>query len=200
MMNAAKGAVTGGASLVFLMLALPAVASTREPPPNYTFKLDVVMAMRHFPWLHFHMQGIGVYELGVSYTVHFTSVPWFVPKNHNDADLSMMDPLMWPKHYLYQQTGQHDGDTIFELHAIDDPKLRSATVTLGPGGLARDVNATYIDGTTIETQVSNSSVNGFLLPVAMTADINEPHLALSATADFKDYAFNSAARSNTMSQ
>jgi hypothetical protein len=132
--------------------------------------------------------------------VHFTSLPWFVPKNHHDADLSMMDPLMWPKHYLYQQTGQHDGDTIYELHAIDDPSLRSATVTLGPGGLARRVEAAYSDGTTIDTEVSNSDVNGILLPVAMKADINEPHLALSANADFEDYTFNSTAQSNTMSQ
>jgi hypothetical protein len=197
-MYAAKGAVAGGASLVFLILAVPALAGTREPPPNYTFRLDVAMAMRHFPWLHFHMEGDGTYQPGVSYAVHFTSLPWFAPKSHSDFDLSMMDPLMWPKRYLFQQTGQRDGDTTFELHAIGDPGLRGATVTLGPGGLAREVQAAYSDGTTIDTQVSNSNVNGFLLPVAMKADINEPHLALSAHADFKDYAFNSTAESNTM--
>jgi hypothetical protein len=49
-------------------------------------------------------------------------------------------------------------------------------------------------------QVSNTSVNGFLLPAAMKADINEPHLALSANADFKDYAFNPTADSTTMSR
>ncbi len=199
-MNAAKGAVGGGASLVFLMLAVPAMAGTREPPPNYTFKMDVAMAMRHFPWLHFHMQGVGTYQLGVSYTVHFTSLPWFVPKSRHDFDLSMIDPLMWPKHYLYQQIGQQDGDAIFELHAIDDPGLRNATVRLGPGGLAREVQTAYSDGTTIDTKVSNSNVNGFLLPVAMKADINEPHLALSASADFKDYDFNPTAQSIKMSQ
>ena len=198
-MYAAKGAA-GGASLVFLMFAMPAIASTREPPPNYTFKLDVAMAMRHFPWLRFHMQGLGIYSAGVSYVVHFTSVPWFVPKSRHDFDLSMIDPLMWPKRYLFQQTGQHDGDTTFELHAIDDPGLRDATVTLGPGGLAREVQAAYSDGTTIDTHVSNSNINGFLLPVTMKADINEPHLALSASADFKDYDFNSTAESNKMSQ
>lgn len=199
-MRAAKGAAAGGASLVLLMLGAPAVAGTREPPPNYTFKLDVAMAMRHFPWLHFHIQGTGLYEPGVSYMVHFTSVPWFVPKSRHDADLSMIDPLMWPKRYLYSQTGQHDGDTIFDLHAIDDANLRNAIVTIGPGGLARRVEASYNDGTTIDTQVNNSTVDGFLLPVTMKADINEPHLALSASADFKDYDFNSTAESNTMSQ
>ena len=199
-MHAAKGGAAGGASLVLLMLALPGVASTREPPPNYTFKLDVAMAMRSFPWLHFHMSGLGVYNAGVSYVVHFTSVPWFVPKSRTDFDLSMIDPLMWPKHYLFEQTGQRDGDAIFALHAIDDPGLRGATATLGPGGLVREVQAAYSDGTTIDTQVSNSTVNGFLLPVTMKADINEPHLALSASADFKDYDFNSTAASNKMSQ
>ena len=199
-MYGAKGAAVGGVSLFFLILGAPALAGSREPPPNYTFKLDVAMAMRHFPWLHFHMQGVGLYEPGVSYTVHFTSLPWFVPKNRHDADLSMIDPLMWPKRYLYSQTGQRDGDTIFELHAIDDASLRNATVAIGPGGLARHVATTYSDGTTIDMQVSNSTVDGFLLPVAMKADINEPHLALSASADFKDYDFNSTAESNTMSQ
>lgn len=199
MMNA-KGVVAGCASLIFLMPAVPAVAGSREPPPNYTFKLDVAMAMRHFPWLHFNMQGVGAYQPGVSYMVHFTSVPWFVPKSRHDFDLSMIDPLMWPKRYVYQQTGQQNGDTMFELHAIDDPGLRSATVTLGPGGLARQVEATYSDGTTIDMKVNNSTVNGFLLPVEMKADINEPHLALSASADFKDYAFNSTPESNTMSR
>jgi hypothetical protein len=198
-MYAAKGAVAGGASL-FLILAVPAMAGTREPPPNYTFKMDVAMAMRHFPWLHFHMEGVGAYEPGVSYEVHFTSLPWFVPKSHHDFDLSMIDPLMWPKRYLYQQTAQRDGETFFDLHAIDDPGLRNATVTIGPGGLAKEVVASYSDGTTIDTKVNNSNVNGFLLPVAMKADINEPHMALSASADFKDYAFNSTADSNTMSR
>jgi hypothetical protein len=157
------------------------------------------MAMRHFPWLHFRMQGLGAYEPGVSYAVHFSSVPWFVPKSRLDFDLSMIDPLMWPKRYVFQQTGQHDGDTTFDLHAIDDPGLRNATVTLGPGGLAREVQAAYSDGTTIDTHLSNSNVNGFLLPVAMKADINEPHLALSASADFNDYAFNPEAPLNKMS-
>ena len=199
-MRAAKSAVAGGASLVFMMLAVPAPASTREPPPNYTFRLDVAMAMRHFPWLHFHMSGLGVYDAGVSYVVHFTSLPWFVPKSRPDFDLSMIDPVMWPKRYLFTQTGEHGSDTIFELHAIDDPSLRDATVTLGPGGLAREVQAAYSDGTTIDTQVNNSTVDGFLLPVAMKVDINEPHLALSASADFKDYDFNSTAQWNKMSQ
>ena len=192
--------MAGGAFLVFLIFAVPALASTREPPPNYTFKLNVAMAMRHFPWLHFHMQGVGVYEPGVSYVVHFTSLPWFIPKTRHDADLSMIDPLMWPKRYLYQQIGQSGGETIFQLHAMDDPSLHGATVTLGPGGLARHVEAAYSDGTTIDMQVNNSDVDGFLLPVAMKADINEPHLALSASADFTDYAFNSEAKSNTLSR
>jgi hypothetical protein len=199
-MYAAKGAVAGSAALLSLILAIPAIAGTREPPPNYTFKLDVAMAMRHFPWLHFHMEGVGAYEPGVSYAVHFTSLPWFVPTSQHEFDLSMIDPLMWPKRYVYQQTGQQGGNTTFELHAIDDPGLRGATVTLGPGGLARQVLAGYSDGTTINMQVSNSNVNGFFLPVAMKANINEPHLALSANADFKDYAFNSTAQSTTMSR
>jgi len=200
-MRVAKGAVAGGASLLLFAVGAPvrgasASASTPAPlferslaPPSYRFHLDVAMAMRHFPWLHFHLQGEGVYEPGVSYVVHFDSVPWFIPRSHHDADLSMLDPLMWPKKYTYVETGQRDDETFFDLHALDDPTLRDAVVTIGPRGRARQVDATYIDGTKIETKVSSGDVDGFFLPETMSADIDEPHMALSANADFKDYSF-----------
>jgi hypothetical protein len=37
--------------------------------------------------------------------------------------------------------------------------------------------------------VNSSNVSGFFLPVTLTAQIDEPHLALSASADFTDYDF-----------
>jgi hypothetical protein len=204
-MRVGKGAVAGGASLMFFAVAVPARANPPVPPPQpalfarslappgYTFHLDVAMAMRHFPWLHFHLQGTGVYDPGESYVVHFTSVPWFIPHQHQDADLSMLDPLMWPNKYTYQEIGERDDETLFALQAIDDPSLKEATVAIGPKGRARQVDATYSDGTHIETRVSSSDIDGFFLPATMTADIDEPHLALSANADFEDYDFDSEA-------
>jgi hypothetical protein len=206
----AHGAAKGAASLAFLVLAARATAVARAPaspllldqsagPPSYTFRLDVAMAMRHFPWLHFHLEGLGVYQPGVSYVVHFTQTPWFIPQARHDADLSMLDPSMWPRRYLYEEIGQQGDEQVFALHAINDQSLRSATVTLGPNGTTRCVDATYSDGTRIVTRVSTSEVDGFLLPATMTADIDEPHIELSANADFEDYdfSFDQQARSTT---
>jgi hypothetical protein len=201
-MYVTKSAVVGGATLAILALALAMRASaapssagspfdTSVEPPSYTFEVDVAMAMRHFPWLHFHMQGDGAYEPGQSYLVHFTSLPWFVPRQQHDADLSMLDPLMWPKRFTYERVGEHDGQTLFALHSINDASLKDATVTLGPLGHARRVDANYSDGTHIDMTVNSSEVGGFLLPATLKADIDEPHLALSANADFKNYAFTS---------
>jgi hypothetical protein len=206
-----KNTAVAGASVVFIALTIPASVAARSvsaalplerspAPPGYSFRLDVAMAMRHFPWLHFHMAGDGVYEPGVSYVVHFTKVPWFVPQGHHDCDLAMLDPLMWPSRYLYEETGERDGNKLFALHAINDPTLREATVAIGPDGSARSADATYIDGTHIESQLTSSNVGGFVLPVKMTATIDEPHLALSANADFKDYDFRTAASSSGASQ
>jgi hypothetical protein len=210
-MRLVEGAARSGASVVFLVLAarsvgLGAVQSNPVPfdrtagPPSYTFRLNVAMAMRHFPWLHFHLQGVGVYQPGVSYVVHFTSVPWFIPQARQDADLSMLDPLMWPRHYLYEEAGVRGNERLFTLHDINGTSLRSATVGVGPAGLARQVDASYSDGTRIEMHVSNSNVDGFMLPAAMTADIDEPHLALSANADFNDYDFSFDQQSRTTTQ
>jgi hypothetical protein len=158
------------------------------------------MAMRHFPWLHFHLQGLGVYEPGVSYVVHFTKTPWFIPQARHDADLSMLDPLMWPGRYLYEEIGQQGDEKLFALHAINDPSLRNATVAVGPNGAARRIDATYSDGTHIETRVNLNNVDGFLLPATMTADIDEPHIALSANADFENYDFGSDQQARNTSQ
>jgi hypothetical protein len=198
-MRGVRNAAAGGASLVFIILAARSGALARGPslqpvdqdasPPSYTFRLDVAMAMRHFPWLHFHLEGLGLYAPGVSYVVHFTSVPWFIPNARHDADLSMLDPSMWPRRFIYEEIGSRGGDRIFSLQAINDPTLRRATVTLDPNGSARHVDATYSDGSHVEMQVRSSNVDGFVLPMAMIAEIDEPHIALSANADFKDYDF-----------
>lgn len=167
----------------FLLAALNLTASV----PSYTFHMQVAMAMRHFPWLHFHMDGEGEYLPSQSYVVHFDRVPWFFPKKHNDVDLSMLDPVMWPARYAYAPAGKSGDLTLYELHALDDPNLKEATVALGPRGAARSVEVQYTDGATIDMHVRCNTVDGFFLPKDLSADINEPHLALSAHARFDDY-------------
>ncbi len=179
----------GGAILIVMPFVAPVRAAAI--PPSYTFHMDVAMAMRHFPWLHFHLQGVGEYEPGQSYIVHFTSVPWFFPKEQHDIDLSMLDPAMWSKHFVSRVVERQDnGDVLYELHAVGQSKLKSAVVTMGASGRTRKLDATYDDGTHIVMDVSCSNVDGFLVPATLTADIDEPHLALSANADFTDYDFD----------
>jgi hypothetical protein len=198
------GGVASATVFVLFQVAAAVAASdapAREPPassfpPSYTFRVDVAMAMRHFPWLHFHMQGDGEYQPGESYVVHFTTIPWFLPKQRHDADLSMLDPNMWPKRFTYEEIAQRpDGERLFLLHAIDDPTLKVATVTLGPHSKAHSVDAIYNDGSHIQMTVNRSIINGFWLPATMTAQIDEPGMALSASADFKDYDFAGEANS-----
>jgi hypothetical protein len=196
-----KSAVAGGASLLFFAcVGAPrtSVATAGQSPslelapapPSYTFEMDVEMAMRHFPWLHFRMSGTGEYDPGESYAVHFAKLPWFAPRQQHDCDLSMLDPVMWPTRFSYQEIGEERGETLYSLHALDDPTLKDATVTLGPYLHARQVDATYTDGTQIRMSVNSSSIDGFLLPATITAEIDEPHITLSANADFKDYDFS----------
>lgn len=160
--------------------------------PSYTFHMQVAMAMRHFPWLHFHMDGDGEYLPTESYVVHFDKVPWFFPKKHNDVDLSMLDPVMWPQRYIFTPAGKSGDLTMYQLHALNDPNLQEATVALGPRGAARSVEVHYKDGTTIDMHVHSNDVDGFFLPQNLSADINEPHLALSANARFDDYVMHGA--------
>jgi hypothetical protein len=159
--------------------------------PAFTFDIDVAMRMRHFPWLGFHMQGVGRYEPGKSYVVHFTKLPWFAPRQQHDADLSMLDPSLWPTRFIYQEIGEANGNTLFDLRSTEDPTLKSATVGLGPSWCARYVEAAYDDGTTLTMNVRFSDIDGFMLPASLTADINVPSEALSANADFENYSFGS---------
>jgi hypothetical protein len=157
--------------------------------PNFTFVLDVAMAMRHFPWLHFHMEGEGTYEAGKAYSVHFTKLPWFAPRPQHDADLTMLDPAMWPTRFSYQQTGQADGNLLYDLRSLDDPTLTKAVVALGPKWCAREVQTAYSDGSQIKMNVKYGMVDGFMLPATLTAEVDVPHMALTANGQFKDYRF-----------
>lgn len=165
------------------------VGSQNQSPPSFTFDMDVAMRMRHFPWLGFHMEGVGKYEAGKSYVVHFTSLPWFAPRKEHDADLSMLDPGLWPSRYTYQDVGEADGNTMFDLRSIEDSTLTSATVGLGPNWCARQVEVTYSDGTRITMNVKFGDVNGFMLPTSLTADVDVSRMALSADGEFKNYSF-----------
>jgi hypothetical protein len=191
-----------GASLLFLFCvaqgraasgsAIVAQACARtESLRNYTFHADVAMTMRHFPWLHFHISGIGTYDRDTGrYGIHFTKMPWFASKIH-DIDLSMIDPNLWSGHYSYQAIEQRGRDTVFSLHALDDDSIKVATVALDPAsGDADWVDVTYSDGTHIHMNVGKSSVAGFELPANLTASVDYSKMPLSADASLTQYTFS----------
>jgi hypothetical protein len=182
----------------FLLLALapqsppegsPVITSAyarNDSLQSYTFEVNVAMAMRHFPWLHFHIQGDGVYERGHRYVVHFTKMPFFAPQPR-DVDLSMLDPAMWPQIYAVETAGTDGSDTIFTLHAIKDDSLEEARVTMSPLDGTERVEASYRDGTRIAMTVASSDSDGYLLPSKITAQIDYGLTPLSADADFTHY-------------
>ncbi len=204
--------VLTGAALAALLCTVPARACNdsagptpgflRNPAlPGFTFDVDIAMAMRRFPWLHFHVEGVGKYEPGKSYQVHFTKLPWFAPAQAHDTDLAMLEPSLWPSRFLYEETGHENGNTLFDLQAIGDPSLKGAVVGLGPRWCARQIEAEYSDGTRITMNVTFDRIDGFTLPASLTADIDKPRLALSASAQFKDYSFDlGSARAPTPQQ
>lgn len=168
---------------------IAAAVDRNEALQGYTFHLNIDMAMRTFPWLHFKMEGLGDYRRGDHYVVHLTKKPSFAEKMH-DIDLSMIDPSMWPNRYSYKQTGVKDGDAIFALEGLKDRStLKSADVALNPVSGAHWVDANYADGMHIHMTIASNDVAGFLLPATLNADVDYPHMfPLSADASFSNYS------------
>jgi hypothetical protein len=171
----------------------PAATIAQDAPSTYTFHMGIAMAMRHFPWLHFRMEGTGDYARGDRYVVHLTQMPALFSKMH-DIDLSMIDPAMWPGRYRSQPQAGQDGVVEYALAALKDPSMRSATVAVGPDGGARWVDAQYTDGMHLHMTLTNDSVNGYVLPVSLSADVDYPHMPMSADASFTNYNFPSPSR------
>jgi hypothetical protein len=197
-----RSAAAAGALLLLLSSAVPGraadgstlvalVSARNESLSHYTFHMNVAMVMRHFPWLHFRMGGVGKYDRAhASYAVHFTSVPWFAKKAH-DIDLSMIDPSLWDGKYDYHVVGMQGSDTIFSLKSTDGDDIKSATVAINPNSGVQWTDVTYGDGTHIHLTVGSQSIDGFLLPSALTAQVDYGKMPLSASADITDYDFDS---------
>jgi hypothetical protein len=154
--------------------------------------MNVALAMRHFPWLHFQMQGTGRYVHGKDYVVRFTRMPFFA-KHFKSIDLSPLDPSMWSKRFYVHLDRAQDGYTVFSLKARRiDPHaqnaLTGAVVTLDSHYATRNVNLHYISGY-IDISLSPARIHGYRLPSNGNVTINMPGEALSAQAKFSDYVF-----------
>jgi hypothetical protein len=178
------------ASAPISSLAL-AEASRRNPSLTaYSFHLDAAMAMKHFPWLHFHLAGDGEYIRGERYVVDFTQAPFFA-RNVKQVDLSPLDPSMWPKEYSVSVVALNESSTTFQLRKLEqDPQdthpLVDALVTLDAQHATRDVVLHYTDGE-IHLVLSPGETQGYRLPASFTADIDMPGEDLTAQANFSDY-------------
>ncbi len=168
-----------------------ALASDRNPSLSaYTFHMRVAMAMRHFPWLHFHIDGEGRYVRGEDYVVHFNSMPFFV-RGIRQIDLSPLDPSIWPKQYDIVATDAHDGMTTFTLRPRkQDPRdpnpLVEALVTLDSNYSTREVDLRYRSGE-IRMDITLAEIQGFRLPASGVVGVDMPGQSLSARASFTDY-------------
>ncbi len=172
-----------------------AEASSRNPSLDaYSFHLDAAMAMKHFPWLHFHMAGTGQFVRGERYVVNFTQQPFFA-RSVKQVDLSPLDPSMWSKRYIVSVVSSRDGVTTFLLQPREPDRqnpnpLTAALVTLDAQQSTRDVILRYASGQ-IHLILTPAETHGYRLPASFTADIDMPGEALSARAEFSDYAIAS---------
>lgn len=167
-------------------------ARDRNPSLNaYSFHVDVAMRMQTFPWLRFHLEGVGNYERGRSYTIQFTRMPFFV-RDLKSIDLSPLDPTMWHNHFAVSIGPQAPGAKTFILHPrkvdpTDKNPLVAAQVTLDANDATRNVVLQYTSGE-IQMTLNPSELQGYQLPASSDVNINMPGRSLVAHADFSDYA------------
>jgi hypothetical protein len=163
------------------------ICARNETLRHYTFTMNVAMVMRHFPWLHFSMGGVGRYDRKSGrYVVHFTSTPWFASKVH-DIDLSMTDPSLWAKKYRYHVLGVEAGDTVYALQSLDGNQVKSAAVGVNPELGVQWTDVTYKDGTHVYLKIGSKDIDGYMLPSAANAKVDYGKMPLTAQANFSDY-------------
>ncbi|MGB6740589.1 MAG: hypothetical protein WBE59_09075 [Candidatus Cybelea sp.] len=189
---------------VLICVGLPSASARPQQSPyalacnrnhsltGYTFHMNVALAMHHFPWLHFHISGIGQNVRGRRYIVRFTKMPFFARGFHT-IDLSALDPSMWKSRYNVTGVTRRGSMTMFSLlprgtNRERQNQLRVAYVTLGATYATRSVVLYYRNGGSITLNLTPGSTSGYWLPASGVAQINMPGEALSAHATLTDYA------------
>lgn len=156
---------------------------------SYTFTLHGAMRMHSFPWLHFSLDGRGVYERGRRYDVHFEHMPFFA-KSFSDLDLSPLAPALWKNRYQVSYVGKDGADDVYALHDPSDAALKVALVHVDPSAGVREVDLHYANGGDVDLTVQCISVDGYLVPGVTQARVAVPEARLSVRAQFTDYAMN----------
>lgn len=153
---------------------------------SYTFTIRGVMAMRTFPWLHFHFVGQGSYVRGVRYVVHLTQLPFFA-KAFTRVDLSALAPSMWPHRYNVMLAGKEGDDDIYRLQDREDRNLRDAIVRVDPASGIKELQLIYKNGSSVTLFLDCERSTGYLLPNTATGQIAAPLGKLGVAATFGDY-------------
>jgi hypothetical protein len=153
---------------------------------SYTFNVHVDFALRTFPYLAFHLDGVGKYERPNLYSVTFQHVPWFI-KGFNSIKMDAMEPVTWPKTYDVVAL-THDGSrALIEMKDKTDGHVKGVHAEIDDDGL-REVRWSYVNGGVITVDVNPTHVSGIPLPQTERADIQVPGYHITAHASFDGYA------------
>lgn len=152
---------------------------------SYTSALHVDFALRSFPYLKFHLEGHTAWEKPNLYSVHFDHVPWF-GKGFEHMRADALEPQTWPEHYDITTLTREGDRTFVEMRDKIAGNIKGVHAELDGDGLRRIV-WTYVNGGTIDVQITPRVVNGVPLPAEESADIKLPAYHVTARATFSDY-------------
>ncbi|MGH7736819.1 MAG: hypothetical protein ACREMP_02945 [Candidatus Tyrphobacter sp.] len=152
---------------------------------SYDFTMNGRMAMRHFPWFHFHLSGRGEYVRGRSFEVDISGIPSFAGGTRR-VDLSILAPSMWAHRYVVTDAGTAGSDQLYDLTDPSDPSLHDALVRVDPLLGIREVQMHYTNGSTLDFRVQCARSGGYLLPHQIEATIDAESVSVAVNADFEE--------------
>ncbi|MGH7709114.1 MAG: hypothetical protein ACREM6_14525 [Vulcanimicrobiaceae bacterium] len=153
--------------------------------------MTVAMAMRSFPWLHFHLAGGGRHDGAGDYEIHFTRMPFFA-RGMDHIDLSTLDPTTWSTGDIVTVIAHAEDETTFALSPRAAGSVSSGRVMLEPRAGLEIFDLRYAGGPHIVLDLNLREVAGLHVPVNGVAEIDLRHLKLFAHVTFSDYAIEPA--------
>lgn len=169
--------------------AISEAYARNETLSSATFTLHGAMRMHTFPWLHFSLNGQGVYRRGNRFEVRFTSMPFFA-KSFSHLDLSALAPAMWKSRYVVSYVGRDGAQDVYALRDPSDATLKVAIVHVDPTMGVKEVDLHYTNGGEVDLTVQCVAVDGYLVPGVTHARVSVPAAHLSVQAQFGNYTMN----------
>ena len=167
-------------------LAIGEIVSNKAAIRSYTFDVHVKVVMHSFPWLRFHLDGVGRYDRNGPFVVHFIHVPWF-GKGFETISLAAIDPEGWPKKYDLELVERHGDRSVLALHDRVRGHIKSVRATVDARAGLREVLWQYENGGVIHLTVEPTTVQGFQFPALDSAEISVPAVKATAQGEFSNY-------------